>query len=169
MAGKDRHEGPILVAVDFSAYSAEALLWAIRAAEAFGVPLEILHVVHDPGSAPGYYAHTKRKKHLHRLEDAAQEMMEEFLEELGDRHPEVRKALREADKRLVVGLPVPRILELAQAIGAQMIVTGSTGRTGLPHVLLGSKAQKVAQLAPIPVTIVKRKPAAKKGKGGKSE
>ena len=44
---------------------------------------------------------------------------------------------------------------MAAKTEAQMIVMGSQGRTGLSHLLLGSKAEKVAQLAPIPVTIVK--------------
>jgi nucleotide-binding universal stress UspA family protein len=34
---------------------------------------------------------------------------------------------------------------------------GSQGRTGLSHVLLGSKAEQVVHLSPIPVTIVKNK------------
>jgi nucleotide-binding universal stress UspA family protein len=38
---------------------------------------------------------------------------------------------------------------------------GSQGRTGLAHVLLGSKAEQVVRLAPIPVTIVKAKSKAK--------
>ena len=36
-----------------------------------------------------------------------------------------------------------------------MIVMGSQGRTGLEHLLLGSIAERVAQLSSIPVTIVK--------------
>ena len=32
---------------------------------------------------------------------------------------------------------------------------GSRGRTGLQHLLVGSKAERVVQLAPMPVTIVK--------------
>jgi len=36
-----------------------------------------------------------------------------------------------------------------------MIVMGSQGRTGLAHALLGSKAEQVVRLSPIPVTIVK--------------
>lgn len=36
---------------------------------------------------------------------------------------------------------------------------GSQGRTGLSHLLLGSKAERVVQLSPLPVTIVEtRKP-----------
>jgi universal stress protein A len=36
-----------------------------------------------------------------------------------------------------------------------MIVMASQGRTGLAHVMLGSKAEQVVRLAPIPVMIVK--------------
>jgi universal stress protein A len=39
-----------------------------------------------------------------------------------------------------------------------MIVMGSQGRTGLAHLLLGSKAERVVRLSPIPVTIVKAEP-----------
>ncbi len=144
---------PILAAIDFSPFSETALLWAARAAKSFGVPLMALHVVHDPSSAPGYYQHEKkRKKHLKRIEEAAEEMMEEFLERMSKKHP---KLLGKLDNRLVVGLPITRILEVAEDIDAQLIVMGSRGRTGLPHLLLGSKAEKVVQLSPIPVTIVK--------------
>lgn len=144
---------PMLVAIDFSPFSEKALLWAGQAARSFGVPLVVLHVVHDPGSVPGYYEHAKkRKKHLVRVEEAAAEMMSEFLDEMLEQHADVLAGL---ERRLVVGLPVNRILEVAEQIDAQMIVMGSRGRTGLPHVLIGSKAEKVAQLSPVPVTIVK--------------
>lgn len=146
---------PILVAVDFSDYSAAALLWAADLAEHLEAPMLVLHVVHDPESAPGYYKHSKKwKKHLVRMEDAAEEMMEDFVEKLRHTHPE-SAGLRQLHKRLVVGLPVTRILEVAKESRARLIVMGSQGRTGLSHLLLGSKAAKVAQLAPIPVTIVK--------------
>ena len=47
-----------------------------------------------------------------------------------------------------------------------MIIMGSQGRTGLPHLLLGSKAERIAQLSPIPVTVVKapRGDSEKKGR-----
>jgi nucleotide-binding universal stress UspA family protein len=143
---------PILVAIDFSNYSAEALLWAARAARSFGAPLVALHVVHDPGSAPGYYSKAKKhRKHLTRIGEVADEMMAAFLGEMREEHAD----LPEVEERLVVGLPVNRILQVAEKIDAQLIVMGSRGRTGLTHALLGSKAEKVVQLSPIPVTIVK--------------
>jgi nucleotide-binding universal stress UspA family protein len=57
---------------------------------------------------------------------------------------------------LVKGLPVNRILEIAEKSNSRMIVMGSQGRTGLSHIMLGSKAEQVMRLSPIPVTIVKQ-------------
>jgi nucleotide-binding universal stress UspA family protein len=145
---------PILVAVDFSPHSEAALVWAARAARCFGAPLHVLHVVHDPGSAPGYYSRPKRKKHLRRLEESAEELMAEFIDEMRKRYSEIQD-LDTLKTTLVIGLPVTRILEVADKLGAGLIVLGSQGRTGLPYLLLGSKAERVAQLASVPVTIVK--------------
>jgi len=147
---------PILVPVDFSPYSESALSCAAELAELLKEPLIVLHVVHDPGEAPGYYAVKGRKKQLHRLEDVAAEMLQEFMENVKKKHPG-NVALRTAQTELVIGLPVNRILEVAEKNHARMIVMGSQGRTGLSHVLLGSKAEQVVHLSPIPVTIVKNK------------
>ena len=155
MAHKTNQQ-PILVPVDFSPGSEQALMYAADLAATLRCPLLVLHVVHDPGQAPGYYAMKGRKKQLRRLEDVAADMMEEFLLAMKKKYPD-RPALAKADAKLVVGLPVTRILETAVQSQAGMIVMGSQGRTGLAHVLLGSKAEQVVRLAPIPVTIVKPK------------
>lgn len=150
---------PILVAIDFSPFSEAALVWAARAARGFDAPLLALHVVHDPESAPGYYQVSKKHgKHLKRIEEAAAEMMASFLEKMQEKHP---KLLAKLEHRLVIGLPVTRILEVAEETNAQLIVVGSRGRSGLSYMLLGSKAEKVVQLSPIPVTIVKNSAARK--------
>jgi nucleotide-binding universal stress UspA family protein len=44
---------------------------------------------------------------------------------------------------------------VAEKIGASSIVMGSRGQTGLKYLFLSSKAERVVQLAEIPVTIVK--------------
>jgi nucleotide-binding universal stress UspA family protein len=150
--------GPILVPVDFSKHSEAALRWAEECAHSFGAALYVLHVVHDPESAPGYYTRTDDGGHLQRLEEGAREMLVEFLKRVPCDHPGIRGA-EQFQTELVAGLPASRILEVAERIGARMIVMGSQGRTGLSHLLLGSKAERVVQLSPIPVTIVKAKPA----------
>jgi nucleotide-binding universal stress UspA family protein len=47
------------------------------------------------------------------------------------------------------------ILEEAGKLSADLIVLGSRGRTGLPHLLLGSVAERVVRLATCPVLTVK--------------
>jgi nucleotide-binding universal stress UspA family protein len=37
----------------------------------------------------------------------------------------------------------------------EMLVLGNKGRSGLKHILLGSKAEQLARLCPVPVTLVK--------------
>ena len=147
---RKRNGGPILLPVDFSPHSKAALGWAVRMAELFKAPLTVLHVVHDPAEAPGYY-HVDQKNHLRPMEEVAAEMLEKFLADLRA-ESSVNVSV---ETRLIVGLPVTRILEVADQIGAQMIIMGSQGRTGLAHLMLGSKAEQVVRMARIPVTIVK--------------
>lgn len=148
---------PILVPVDFSPSSEAALLSALELAEKLACPLVVLHVVHDLGQAPGYYAHMKgRKKQIRRMEDVASEMLEDFIADLRRKHKHAT-GLGKLQTMMAVGLPVTRVLEAAEKIHARMIVMGSMGRTGLSHVLLGSKAEQIVRLAPIPVLIVKEK------------
>ena len=146
-------DGPILVAVDFSLHSAAALRWALNEATVHGCEVVVVHVVNDPGAAPGYYKEPKGSGHepigLGRMDERAAEMLQEFLSPLED------EAGYSLESVLVTGIPSTRILEVAEAQGARLIVVGSRGRTGLIPGMLGSKALRVAQLAKLPVTIVK--------------
>ena len=142
-------QGPVLAAVDFSSHSEAALVWAAETARRFAAPLLVLHVVHDPASAPSPYADPGEDR-TRRMEETAGKLLTEFLATVREKHPVVG----ECRPLLVVGLPATRIVEVAQREGAQLVVVGSKGRTGLAHILLGSKAERVAQLCPMPVTIV---------------
>jgi nucleotide-binding universal stress UspA family protein len=51
--------------------------------------------------------------------------------------------------------PAEQIVEAARRCGADLIVMGSHGRTGLARVVLGSVAGKVLMLSPVPVMVVK--------------
>lgn len=50
--------------------------------------------------------------------------------------------------------PASSIVEVASRIEAGVIAIGTRGRTGLPHALLGSVAEAVVRLAPMPVLLV---------------
>jgi nucleotide-binding universal stress UspA family protein len=103
---------------------------------------------------PGYYSRALKKKHLHRIEDGASEMLDDFMQRVVKHHPEF-KGLKRVESMLVKGLPTNRILEVAEKRDAGMIVLGSKGLTGIKHILLGSVAERVVHLARVPVTVVK--------------
>jgi len=69
-------------------------------------------------------------------------------------HPD-NVPIKDVIPHLIFGTPVTRIIEMAKKENAKMIIMGSNGRTGLSHLMLGSKAERVVQLSPIPVTVVK--------------
>lgn len=150
------HKRAILVPVDFSPHSEAALAHAGYLGDSIGIPLLVLHVVHDPGHMPGYYVQAMKKKRLSKIEDIAAEMLEDFLAKVKKAHPEL-ESLKNADTKQVIGLPSTRILEIVDKVHPRMVVMGSKGRTGLKHVLLGSIAERVAQMCPVPVTVVKVK------------
>lgn len=142
-----------LAAVDFSDDSRAALLWACEFAACVGGKLVVLHVVHDPADQPGYYRNDQDKP-LQPMEQAAEAMLENFLADLQRDHPELT-ALGSAEKMLLTGLPPGRIVEAAELLHAKLIVIGSRGMTGLPHLMQGSVSERVVELASGPVVVVK--------------
>ena len=146
---------PILVPVDFSAHSKAALLKACELAGCTNDPVLVLHVIHDPADMPGYYGQVTKKKKLLRIEDLARESFDDFMQTVIKENPDV-KLLKKVEKMLVVGLPVNRIIEVAKKRDASMVVMGSQGRTGIQHLMLGSKAEQVTRLCQAPVLIVKK-------------
>ena len=146
---------PVVIAVDFSDDSKAALEWGMEEAVLRNAPAIILHVVHDPGDAPGYY-HKKKKKIILPLTEVAEQLFDEFIDECSaEIHALKKKDNQRVRRKLAKGIPVQRILEFSEKCDARMIVMGSRGQTGIKHLLMGSKAEQVAQLAPIPVMIVK--------------
>jgi nucleotide-binding universal stress UspA family protein len=150
----------ILVAVDFSEDSASAAVYAARLAMRLEYDLILLHVVHDQAGSPGYYSDKKikkgDKKRVKRLEEIAAEMMDEFQQKLIDDHSDLKQILKKAQQVIVSGLTVTKILQVVEKISPEMLILGNRGRTSLKHILLGSKAEQLVRLCPIPVTLVKK-------------
>jgi len=83
------------------------------------------------------------------------EAFQEFMDSTIDANPNLDPLLQ-AERLMVIGLPVTRILEVVDHLDPIMVVMGSQGRTGLKHLVIGSKAAQIVQLCPVPVTIVKK-------------
>jgi nucleotide-binding universal stress UspA family protein len=82
------------------------------------------------------------------------------LRETGQQH--LAEAQAEADRagvaargELIHGRPSSGLVELADAVGAQMIVVGSYGEKPLKGALIGSTAHKLLHLSERPVLVVR--------------
>lgn len=146
-------DAPVLAAVDLSETSESALIWAFEYAERTGLPLTALHVVHDPAEAPGKYWRGAGHR-IGSASDIAETMLLEFLARIQAAHPDMA-ILARVDRELVCGLPAHSIVNQARRLNASLIVLGSRGQSAVQRLMNGSTAQKVMQLSPVAVTIVK--------------
>jgi nucleotide-binding universal stress UspA family protein len=103
---------------------------------------------------PGYYSKLIKKKRFERIQEVAADAFGEFMSQVSESAAE-QTLLDDTSQLMVIGLPVTRILEVVEELDPVMVVMGSQGRTGLEHLIIGSKAAQVIQLCPVPVTIVK--------------
>jgi nucleotide-binding universal stress UspA family protein len=62
---------------------------------------------------------------------------------------------------LLRGVAHKEIVRFSEENGADLVVMGTHGRTGLEHVLLGSVAERVVRMATMPVLTVRQQDAKK--------
>ena len=147
---------PVLVPVDLSPASNEALLLAAQLAAYSSQPLVVLHVAHDDARRPNIYLRRNKIEQMLPLEEIARRMLQDFMAEVREQNPE-SAVLANAELMVVSGLPATRIPEIARQTGAGLIVIGGSGRTSLSKLIAGSVSEKVIQNSPVPVSIVHSK------------
>jgi nucleotide-binding universal stress UspA family protein len=138
----------ILVAVDFSETSEHALDHAADMARRLGDELHILHVYQLPTYALPQVMPLPTKE----LTDELVRAVTKSLDSMVDEHAADGLAVT---GHLAEGVAYEVILEKASALDAELVVVGTHGRSGLGHALLGSTAEKLVRLSPIPVTTVR--------------
>jgi nucleotide-binding universal stress UspA family protein len=85
-------------------------------------------------------------------------LMERATQILAVEEDRVRAAGLRCETAMLVGRPDTEIVARANATGAELIVMGTHGRSGLAHALLGSVAERVVQHSPCPILIVPKRP-----------
>jgi nucleotide-binding universal stress UspA family protein len=126
----------ILFATDFSENASTAMKWAMKIAKAHGASLSILHVAHETATmtSPPRGIQQQIAHSLNALKDLASD----------------------------AGLPVtsqwrsgkPWEIIAAEARECDLVVIGARGHTPVPHVVLGSTADRVLRIAEVPVLTV---------------
>jgi nucleotide-binding universal stress UspA family protein len=140
----------IVVTTDLSNHSIAALEYASTFSLLYGASLYLLHV-EDLSPPPMYGVHLpdfEAEGFRKRTVEEAMHDLEKFIELNVSPDLRVTPVAR-------VGRPVDEIIRFASEEGADLIVMATHGWTGLKHVLLGSVAEKVVRMSPVPVLTVK--------------
>jgi len=115
-------------------------------ASKFGAALTILHICEIPSSAAAGMTYSSIDL-MTPLMDAARSELDAVVEGTAARLPRVTGVLR-------LGVPWREILAVREEAGADLIVMGTHGRTGVAHALIGSVAERVVRASPVPVLTV---------------
>ncbi|MGC1275393.1 MAG: universal stress protein [Planctomycetaceae bacterium] len=142
------HIRRILHPTDFSERSEAAWKYAELLANRFGSELVLLHVLQEPIAVlpESSLAVAPPAINLPELMDAAEQGLGKF---------EAAAPATIVDRTVRNGPAAEEIVHYAKEAGADLIVLGTHGRTGLAHVLLGSVAEKVVRKAPCAVLTVR--------------
>jgi nucleotide-binding universal stress UspA family protein len=138
----------ILVPLDFSTHSERALQTAIDLAKTFGARIHVLHAYHLPIQVATPDQIVLPRDFWTAVRDAAARRLEKAFQK-------VSAAGVEGETHLAEMPAVQAITQTAEKVGADLIVMGTRGLTGLKHVLLGSVAERTIRTASCPVMTVK--------------
>jgi nucleotide-binding universal stress UspA family protein len=136
----------ILVPTDFGEPAERALDVAIALAVELDAKVTLFHASWMPPTA--YVAYGEG------LPWPTDAYMEQARKELDALSARARTRFPKIDSCIVKGEPWEEILRGAKERGADLIVMGTHGRRGLSRVFLGSVAERVVRLSPIPVLTI---------------
>ena len=138
----------ILVPTDFSTHAVKALEYATGLAKSLRAKIDLFHAYDAPLVELTPYHFAIPVSVLEEVRDAALEQLEELRQKVAADGVEAAAHMRE-------GTAAEAISSAANDLGADLIVMGTRGLTGLKHVLLGSVAERTIRVAPCPVLPVK--------------
>lgn len=142
----------ILVAIDFSKLSVQAILLAKQLAKQLGATIHLANVYQS------FYPATFIAPispviafPIPDYEQGIEDKLMKRLRELAQKHELIATVCHLCSG----GPPYDELCNLAKAISADLIIMPTRGHTGLKHLFLGSTAERVVQHAPCPVFVVR--------------
>lgn len=138
--------GVIVVGVDGSDTSRDAMRWALNQAALTGADLRAV----SSWRWPNYV--TRVPPGVDLAEETGQ-ILDEVVEGVLAEYPEAAAGGVTVSKHVVEGPAGPALL--TQSDGATLLVVGARGRAAFPGMLLGSVAEYCVREAPCPVVVVR--------------
>lgn len=142
----------ILVGTDFSVCAARAFSFGVSLAASQGARVHIVHVLIEPVQAFDVAGA------LPYLDVSTQKEWEEATRKrLASAVASAEKRGVRATSEFLWGRPSDALVECAVRTKASMVVLGTHGRSALEKLLIGSTAERVVRLCPMPVLTVREK------------
>ena len=138
----------ILCPTDFSKTAQKGLEYAVSLASFHDAEIVLLHVVNQLHGFDNFQIVALTPQEI------AEGMEKRAYETLGNLADQVEGSVR-IEKAVRHGKASVEIAKAADEIGADLVVMGSHGRSGLSHVLIGSVAEAVVRHVTCPVLIVR--------------
>jgi universal stress protein A len=132
----------ILVPLDFTGKSRQALRYAVPIAQKFLARIHLVHVLPPAGK-------TDKAELIHQRQTA--------LKQLGQLSQQLLPPRLRAECAVLNGNPADEILGLAEKNRIDLIVLTTKGESGLKRVLVGSTAEQIMRHALCPVMSVRRR------------
>jgi nucleotide-binding universal stress UspA family protein len=160
----------ILVPTDFSPAANHALEYALEEAMQHQARLTLLHVLHNHPTTEVYYIRDAPQGGTgyagefgarlpsfppHAPETVRRDYYEEARVQLYDLVPSTFPGTWEV--QVTAGHPADAIVRTAEELDVDLIIMATHGRTGVPHIVLGSVAEKVVRHAPCPVLTIRQR------------
>jgi universal stress protein A len=139
----------ILVPIDFSEHSKNALKYAIPYAQQFNASIDLLYVV-EPTIYPADFSFGQIG--FPNVEEELRTRGSEELENLMTKEISGKVLSR---KVVRTGKPFYEINQYALEEQISLIIIATHGHSGMEHILFGSTAEKVVRKAPCPVLVVR--------------
>jgi nucleotide-binding universal stress UspA family protein len=135
----------VLVPIDFSPASLEAIEFALPILSHWSAELHLVHVAPDyPLALPDVP-----------MIVAESEMLQRIGRDLAMAAQTYSVALRPGHAHVPKGHAFEQICKLARELKIDMIITSTRGHTGLKHLALGSTAERIVRYSPCPVLVVR--------------
>lgn len=146
----------ILVPVDGSEAANRGLMEAIAMAKGEGTMLRVVHVVNELMFNTGYAPTMYYDQLLESMREGGKEILRKAEAVAREHGAQSQTVLLESIGERAADL----IVEQAQQWPADVIVMGTHGRRGLKRLVMGSDAEMVLRLSPVPVLMVRANPQA---------
>jgi len=138
----------VLLPTDFSKFAEPAADYAREFVERFNAELHLMHVLETRITTTQFVMGLTIPERAEESEQVATARLKKVFDDQWSRQHSIVYSTAH-------GAPYLQIIQYARENNIDLIVMGTHGRTGLPHVFMGSVAERVVQHARCPVLTVR--------------